>query len=199
MSYTNYKNDFKELELRARAIDNAVNVLAQSIGIFICEIVKNDGKTLSRRITNKVQELLDTAWGEKGKIYISMSYDDSSWNKVEFYLAKDRGYQGARGWGYCDSEIYTTIHFPKGDKVDAETIREKALQVIQTNKKTQYKYKDAVRDYQRTTSKYFALVRNFQKECGELNPLLIDSQIYTTCSEFKQWEKERDENLGLSK
>ncbi len=197
-----YERNFKALELRSNAIENAVNVLNTAIGLTIAEIEKQDGKTLSRRITNKVQELINTAFCDDRKVLVSMSYDSDSWNEISFYLPEDRSYQIGEGFGqyteYVDSELYSRIRFPKADKVDAKEICENARKAINANAKVRYKYMDAVRDYQRTISKYFALLRNFQKECGELNPLLIDSQVYTTCRDFHQWEDERDKNLELA-
>ena len=116
MNNNNYLNRYEELKLRTNAIQTAVGVLADSISILIRMADKENGKTLSRRFTNKVQEEINARFGSDSKVLVSMSYEDGNYNEISFYLASDRSYQvpGRMGGytGYVDSELYTRIRFP---------------------------------------------------------------------------------------
>lgn len=199
MSNNTYINRRKELELRCAAIENGVKVLNQSIVLAMEVVKKEDGKTLNRRLTNKIQELVNAAWLDDSKVSVSMSYDNSNYNEISFYLSADRSYHvnGLMGGHteYIDSELYTRIRFPKGDKINANAICEDAQRTMLANAKVDYKYHDAVQNFDSYKEKYENALYAFKRTCGEINPLFYETQVFIYDSKLRGWEEERDAKM----
>ena len=201
MSNKTYINRRKELELRCAAIENGVKVLNQSIALAMEVVKKEDGKTLNRRLTNKIQELVNAAWQDNSKVSVSMSYDNSNYNEISFYLSADRSYHvdGLMGGHteYIDSELYTRICFPKEDKINANAICEDAQRTMLANAKVDYKYHDAVQNFDTYKAKYENALAEFKRICGAINPLFWESQVFVYDSKCRAWEEERNKTLNL--
>ena len=200
MAKTNFLNRYDELVLRANAIDNAVRILADSIIILISAVEKEDGKQLSRRLTKKIQEQLDSFFERENRVVISMSYASDSVNEISFYLTLDGSYHVPGRLGgyteYIDSELYTRIRFPKGDKIDAGAIIADARATLKSNARIAYKYNEGVKNYDAYKAKYESALETFKRICGETNPLFWDSQVFVYDSKYKAWEEERDNYLN---
>lgn len=200
MSNNTYINRRKELELRCAAIENGVKVLNQSIALAMEVVKKEDGKTLNRRLTNKIQELINAAWLDERKVFVSMSYDNSNYNEISFYLSADRSYHvdGLMGGHaeYIDSELYTHIRFPKEDKINANAICEDAQRTMLSNAKVDYKYHDAVQNFDMYKEKYENALLVFKRTCGEINPLFYETQVFIYDSKLRGWDEERDNKMS---
>lgn len=161
---------------------------------------KENGKILNRRFTNKVQEEVNAHFGTDNKVRVSMSYEKSNCNEINFYLSEDRSYQvpGLMGGHteYIDSELYTAVRFPKGEKIDAEKIREDAEKVMKANARTAYKYSEGLYNYKKYCEKYETALAEFKRICGEINPLFWESQVFVYDSTCRAWEDEREKYLN---
>lgn len=201
MSNNTYINRRKELELRCAAIENGVKVLNQSIILALQVVKSEDGKTLNRRLTNKIQDLLNKAWDNDHKISVSMSYEKDTCNEISFYLSEDRSYHVDGFMGghteYIDSELYTRIQFPKEDKINYTAICEDATRTMNANTKVDYKYHDAVQNFDTYKAKYENALAEFKRICGAINPLFWESQVFVYDSKCRAWEEERNKALNL--
>lgn len=200
MSNNTYINRRKELELRCAAIEKGVKVLNQSIILALQVVKSEDGKTLNRRLTNKIQDLLNKAWDNDHKISVSMSYEKDTCNEISFYLSADRSYHVDGYMGghteYIDSELYTRIRFPKEDKINYNAICEDAQRTMLANAKVDYKYHDAVQNFDFYKEKYENALYAFKRTCGEINPLFYETQVFIYDSKLRGWEEERDAKMN---
>lgn len=193
--------NLEELTARAVAIEKGVNTLSKCFAIA-CKVAEQmNGKVLNKRLATKIQQTIEEELGDK-VAHAGLTYEYGNQCKLSFFLYT-RSYNygpadgnGYRACSYFDGELYTDLYFPTTEKVDADAIRKSAESRNLWNARKVYEYNDAVKCWSKDRSAYTALLLNFQKAVGALNPLLVDSEVRTTDSAVgREWEDVREAYL----
>lgn len=207
-TYVNTPESLDALKRRCNAICKGVAEINKAFEIAISVVQNMDGKVLNKRLTTAIQTAIDKEMGElivhvwletefSGKATIVFSlYNRSYSNKPD-----KNGYSTC---SYFDSEIYGHVYTDAQGTIDAEKIVPALRGAINCNKRTAYKYTDAVKNFKKYLTKYEKALEQFRKVYATLNPLLVESSLSSyeltkgySYPKMSVWEEEREKALEL--
>lgn len=206
--YTNNKMSFDALKRRANAICFGVDEINKAFEIAIPVIESMDGKVLNKRLSTAIQSSIDKQMGVN-KVSVRLEYEYSGKATLVFGLY-NRSYSNkpnSNGYSTCsyfDGEIYGHIYTDMLGTIDAEKVIPALRNAIAYNKRTAYKYTDAVKHFKRDIAKYEKALDSFKKVYSTINPLLCPSSLSSydltngySYPKLSAWEEEREKALNL--
>ena len=208
MAYTNNSRDLDALKRRKNAICKGVADITKGMEIAIAVVRTFDGKQLNKRLSTAIQNEIDNKMG-KLQVHVSLEYDYNGKATLVFGLYQ-RSYQnpadsnGVHTCSYFDGEIYGHVYTDALGRVEADKIVPALENAIKYNKRTAYKYTDAVKNFSKDLAKYEKALEAFRKVYNSLNPLLIDRELSSYMltkghgyPRLSEWEEKREKALNF--
>lgn len=207
--YENNERSLKSLKRRQVAICKGIEQMNTAMGIAQSVVETMSGKVLNKRLSTAIQTAIDAGMGER-KVSVSLEYEYSGKCTIVFYLF-ERSYQdsepdanGCCTCSYFDSEVYGHVYTDAIGTIEAEKINTALQGAINYNKRTAYKYTDAVKHFSKYLTKYEKALEQLRKIYSTINPLLVDSSLSSydltrgySYPKLSQWEEEREKALNL--